>query len=210
MRRIILLFFLTACPSSILFAQCKGAVDGTVIDELGSPLKGALVSLVEKGSFSGHRPLHTQETDNNGSFHAPIDKAGTYLILAKKEDQGYPETRAAFYSNLDAQEVVLDCNSTRSGVIVRLAPKAGYIRHISVTDAATGRVISNASVTLRRISNENLFITTSTSYKNVAVPSDTAVTYQVTAPGYADSTKIQLRLAPSEEIDLEIKLHEAP
>jgi hypothetical protein len=210
MCRIVLLFFLMVCPSSILFAQCKGGVDGTVIDELGNPMKGALVSLVEKVPFSGHRPIRTFVTDSKGAFHATIDVAGKYLVLAKKEDQGYPETRVAFYSNLEAQELVLDCSSPRVGLVVRLGPKAGHIRQISVIDAATGKLIPNASITLRRVSNENLFITTSTTYKNIAVPSDTTVTYQVTAPGYADSPKMQLHLAPSEDMDLEIRLNQVP
>ena len=116
--------------------------------------------------------------------------------------------------------VALDCGASRSGIVVKLGPKAAHIRHISVVDEETEKRITNASITLRRLSSpikrlplEGMFITESadleplsSTYLGLAVPPDVDVSYVISASGHIPSPKTVLHLKSSEVVDLEVQL----
>jgi len=207
-------------------AQCRGSVDGKVVDDSGNPVAGALVSLSAHKQLLSHKAVKFSKTEDEGSFHATFDLAGpgSYWVLAKKEEDGHPDTRMAFYNDVYPQLVVLDCGATVSGVIVELGPKAAHITRISVYDVDTGKAIENATITMRRssspvrkspsevvsISTSTVLMSPSPSYLGLAIPANVDITYQINAPGYAPSSERSLHLAPSQQTELNVVLRRAP
>jgi hypothetical protein len=196
-----------------------------VIDELGKPVAGAKVSfLAEKvpANQANQRMNLFFETDSSGHFDAavPISNPGEYFVFAMKRDGGYPDDRIVFYADRQPSEIVLDCGTSRSAVIVQLGPKAAYIRHISVVDADRGNPVGTAGITLRRLSPtvpglplEAFSIRTGVNPGTdfgIAVPSKVDISYEISSPGYQTSPKKMLHLKPSEKLDIEVKLRRAP
>jgi hypothetical protein len=153
------------------------------------------------------------DTDNQGRFTIKDVPFGTYLVMAGKEEAGYPDSRLAFYSNPS----VPTCNLVfpTASVTVALSPKAGLLE-VSTTDAANGKKIESASITLRRVANPNFFITTSALKQQIPVPPKVDVSLEISAPGYetycypdranpARTAPVHLR--PGEELKLDIQLH---
>ncbi|MGA2891184.1 MAG: carboxypeptidase-like regulatory domain-containing protein [Terracidiphilus sp.] len=222
MRRIPVVIFGCLLAAHSLLGQCYATVEGNVVDESGAPVAGAQVSFLEHGKVFTSKAAVYYETNSKGTFHAEMNLAGaqSYWILAKKEEAGYPDTLAAFYNEHEGQLVALDCGAFRSSIIVTLGPKVAHIRHISVVDEETGKPITNASITLRRLSSpikglplENMFITESadleplsSSYLGLDVPPDCDVSYVISAPGYIASQNKTLHLKSSEEVDIEVQL----
>lgn len=161
-------------------------------------------------SFFGHRILKFYETDRKGRFVIENVEWGTYVVLAGKESAGYPDTKLAFYSNLDAPTVTLAPGFPISDVRVQLSPKAGMLEVTSVSDALTGKPIESASITLRRIGTPFL-ITTSTVRARILVPSMTDVSVEIHAPGYKSwpqgtQDNGQIRLRPEQVFKLQAQL----
>ncbi len=226
MKQIPVIIFGCILAAHPLLGQCHATVEGNVVDESGAPVAGARVSFLEHGQVFFHKAIRYYETDSNGAFHAEMNLKGaqSYWVLAKKEEAGYPDTMIAFYDEHEGQLVALDCGAFRSGIIVRLGPKVAHIRHISVTDEETGKLITNASITLYRLSSpikrlplENMFITESadleplsSTYLGLDVPPGVDVSYVISAPGYIASPKKTLHLKSSEEADIEVQLRPDP
>jgi hypothetical protein len=207
------------------FGQCRANVSGKVVDETNLPVAGADVYLIEPRLARGNRYFGAFSTDSNGDFAAstPIDGPGSFFIYASKESAGYPSKRVVFYNEAEQPVVQLVCQAARTGIIVKLGPKAGYFQKISVLDADTGRPISDARITLRRLTSPiprlsvSVFsISTSTAlapisgkYSGLAVPANVDVSYQISAPGYATSPETKMRLAPEEDAEISVKLQPA-
>jgi hypothetical protein len=199
------------------WAQSSGTVTGVVVDDRGKPVTQAEVHIAEKKPFVGHRLVEMHDTDDQGRFMIKDVPFGTYVVMAGKEEAGYPDSRLAFYSNLSVPTITLSPPSPTGSVTVALGPKAGVLE-VSTADAANGKKIESASVTLRRVANPNFFITTSASKQRIPVPSKVDISLEVSAPGYetyyypdpanpARSTPIHLK--PGEELKLDIRLHPA-
>ncbi len=222
LRSLLLIAYGTVIAPSLLIGQCTAVVDGKIVDELGRPLALASVHLVEMMPSLENRYFGPFETDTVGHFHVtePVSESGKYFISAMKEDAGYPNTRLAFYNDQEPQFFTLDCNVSRSGIVLKVGPKAAFIQHIDVSDASTGKPIEGASITLRRLSSpmrtlppSAFVITTSTAlltpkgkYSGLAVPSNVDISYQISAPGYLASPDMKLHLKPSEDINIQSKL----
>lgn len=139
----------------LLLGQCQATISGKVIDEQGIPLGHASVLAVKLGGalYPGNRIFGPFETDADGNFHGTANVTGhrSYFLSAKKEDSGYPNAILSFYINHVPPKFILSCNSSHSGIVLRVGPKAAYIQHISVLDADSARPIADASIRLWRL-----------------------------------------------------------
>lgn len=208
-------------------AACPASVNGKVLDENGAPIAGARVHLVEiLGSpLNTNRYLGPFYAGADGKFDAEvaIQGPGTFFVIAKKEDSGYPAMMGTFYINREPQQFTLDCDSSHSGVIVTLGPKAAYIQQITVLDADTGQPITDAGIRLWRLSSplklppSELGIGPTsaklpppkTKYSGIAVPSNIDVAYQISAPGYTTSPVAVVHLKPLQDFSVTVKLKAA-
>lgn len=212
MKRTIALAFGALSVSMLVSAQERGQITGVVVDEVGRPLAKAMVHITEQKGFVGHRPVQAYETDEQGHFAINRVPWGSYLVLAGKEDAGYPDTKLAFYSNLEVPTVTLSPMFPKADVRVQLGPKAGVLELSPVTDAVTGKKIESPSITLRRSQNPDLFITTSAAGARILVPSETDILLEVSAPGYKPSASsdgianTRIRLKPEEVRKLAVSL----
>ena len=191
-------------------------------ERYGKPVANALVSLSEKRGTISNKAIRFFPTDSDGHFHANVDVASTtmYWVNAKKEEDGYPNTIAAFYDNRLPPEVTVKCHTPVSGVVVVIGPRAAFITHISVTDANTGSAISNASITLRRMASpiKGLPLSRFTlsasatlwkigpTHLGLAVPSNVAILYEISAPGFEASKPEVIRLPPLSKLEISIGL----
>lgn len=191
--------------------QCPQAVSGQVVEENGAPLPGASVSFSRNGPIiRGPHAIRTFETGLDGHFDATIDEAGTYTVLAKNESAGCPETHLAFYSTEPKVRITITCAGEVKNVLLRMGPKAGRIGQVVVRDAVSGRRVQTASITLRRVAAPELFMSTSTTYHDIAVPADTLVTYEVTAPLYIASPQVVTSVPSSGRVNLTVTLQPIP
>jgi hypothetical protein len=204
-----------------LVAQCRTTVDGQVVDEYNLPVSDPEVFVVQDAKSQGTRYFGPFEADSNGSFHASvvISRPGMFFVSAMKEDAGYPSTGLMFYNDQEPQNFELNCDAYRSGIVLKLGPKAVYIQRIAVSDSRTGQQLSSASVTLQRLSSpiERLprpafSITTSANlmpqkgkYSGIPVPPNVEISYQISAPGYPTSPWTRLNLRPEQDIEITAK-----
>lgn len=192
-----------------LFATETGSITGIVLDERSSPVAGAKVYVVDAHKpFIG--PIRYFGTDDEGSFRIPGLPFGEYRVFAKKEEDGYPDTGSAFYSNNLFPTAVLSEGNPTTHVIVQLPPKAAVLK-CSVTDAVTGKPV-NASVLFRRVADPKNFLSAgANSTIRILVPSDAPVTLEIRAPGYLPwRYRGELHLKPSETMELDIQLLPLP
>jgi hypothetical protein len=197
-------------------------VDGRVVDQHKVPVSDPDVFVVEDAKSQGTRYLGPFEADSNGRFRASVEisRPGTFFVSAMKVDAGYPSTRLMFYNDQEPREFELNCDAYRSGIVVRLGPKAAYIQRISVLDSGTGQPISSASITLQRLSSpikrfprSAFSITTSANlmppagkYSGIPVPSHVDISYRISAPGYITTPETRLNLRPGQDIEITVKL----
>lgn len=198
----------------VVFAQNGATVKGVVVNESGKSVTGAQVYVLEKRRFVGHRLLEVHETDSSGEFVASNLTWGTYMVMASKPSDGYPDTKLAFYSDLAVPTVTLSPSFPQAHVNVQLGPKAGILEVSSLENALSGKAIEYATITLRRVHKPTFFITTATKAgTRILVPSLTDVSVGVSAQGYKswpsqDEQKksAQFRLKPEEVYKLRIRL----
>jgi hypothetical protein len=198
--------------TQLAVGQCKATVSGTVINDSGDPVPGASVTVVDEIGAKGlrHTFVH-HETDSDGafSFAITLGAPGKVWLYAMDEKDGYPNGMNAFYAEHDDQPLALDCGDYRSGVVIKVGPKAGYIEKVTVTDANTGKTIGTASITLRRvvpkitrIANIDIYLRAHTSVANIAIPSNVDISYEISAPGYATSSRKRVNVRPQEKISI--------
>jgi hypothetical protein len=214
-KNMLLLVATFAFAPHLLAGQCEATVDGSVIDESGAPVTGAVVTFQEQKQLRGHVPVIQRETDSSGSFHFTIELAGPGKVraMAKKEEEGYPNTLFAFYVEHEPELLDLACGSYRSGIIIQLGPKVGHIGKITVTDADTGQPIRTASIALRRVipniprlASIDVLVMKSATVPDIDVPSGVDISYEISAPGYTTSPRKILHLRPLETIYLSEQL----
>jgi Carboxypeptidase regulatory-like domain len=201
----------TFMVTALVCSAVAGVVEGVVLDESARPVEGAKVHLAENRPFAGHRVIQFYESDAQGRFLISNVPFGSYYVLAGKEGAGYPDTKLAFYSNLEAPIVTLSADAPRANVTVKLPQKAATLRILSIADATTGKAVADPVLTARRVARPDLYISTPALSAGLLMPSDVDVAIEITAPGYkrwsnVDSTAANLRLKPGEVRDLSIKL----
>jgi hypothetical protein len=195
------------------WAQDRGVITGTVLDEHGSPVVNAKVLITEKGVFVVHRVLQFHETDADGRFRIAHVPWGTYLVTVGKENAGYADTGLGLHCNNAYPTVVLTEDSAAADVTLNLGPKAGVLDLQPVTDELTGKEIRSAAVTLRCADNNDLFITKSTAEGRILVPALANVVVNITAAGYKPwppqggaPEKSRVFLRPEEVLKLQVSL----
>jgi len=181
-------------------AQQTGMVRGVVVDENGQPVVDAKVHLAETRAFVGHRIIKMVETNSQGEFTLSNVAWGEYVVLAGKEDAGYPDTELAFYSNFAVPKVSVTSANAAPCVKISLGPKAGKLQVTSVSNADTGDVVHSASLTLRRAEDKRCFITVGIDDGAlIPIPSGADVVFEVSASGFKTWTSEEkLHLGPEE------------
>jgi len=199
--------------AGLAWAQGSGVITGTVLDENGSPVAKARVHIGEKDVLVVHRLINFHDTDADGHFRIAHVPWGTYLVLAGKEDAGYPDTQGTFYSGGGTPTVVISEASPVADVTLNLGPKAGVLELEPVTDAITGKEIRSAAIRLKRAENPDLFIYTSATQRRLLIPAFTEVLIAITAGGYKPwpgpdraATEGRIFLNPEEVQKLQVTL----
>ena len=105
-----------------------GLIDGIVTYEDRKPVKGATVYAVPLGRGMGAIIPHA-DSDETGHYAIRISRSwfGKFAVVAKKEDEDYPDMSKQFYSDGKFQTVNLSANHPNATVIIRLGPKAGVL-----------------------------------------------------------------------------------
>ena len=206
-RIFLLLFstcFLVAAPC---VAQGKGAVSGIVLDEGGLPVVGAKVYAAPIDGRLPEKLLRYVVTDSGGHFLIEGLNWGKYGVYTMKEESGYPDMGASFYSNNVYPSATLSLDSPAPDLRIRLGPKAGLLNG-SVTNAANGAPLP-ATFKLSLSDSPSRWVGTSLpSNYRVLLPASTDVHIEVTVPGFELWTyPIPIRLDPGSEMHLDIKLH---
>ena len=221
MRRTCFTIFGIVLLAHPLLGQCRAEVAGTVVNESGAPIEGALVSLKAQAPTGGPLALRYFKTNEDGVFNASLDldpgrPPGLYRVMAKKEEAGYPEEVFAFYLNSEPLQVDLDCGSHISDVLVQLGPKCGYITRIDIVDAATGALIKNGTITLRRVHpplwapHPEVFWMSSNAplhevgpgYPGLPIPANTEISTRFPPLGTPTSEPRTIQVAPSKSVEI--------
>ena len=133
-----------------------GAIEGRVINSAGESVAGASVFAESETSrtFPG-------KSRKDGTFRIVVPKPGTYTIYGSKEVEGYPPTISGFHRPDEIQLPVVGVTEKEeviTGITVQLGEKAANLE-IIIKEAESGRPIENATFTLRRADNPNIFYT---------------------------------------------------
>jgi hypothetical protein len=160
---------------------------------------------------------YSTTTDSQGKFSLTCAELGKNSVYVAKEGEGYPDTLLTPFIDPRSVTIINVTAQSKDEVEVHLPPKAGKL-NVRVVDAATGRPIDDAIVTLCRASspfdchqmnaNQTLL---GLSQLIPAVP----FTIKASAPGHTDwsyvsdtskgPTKV-LKLAPGTSRNVEIHL----
>ena len=122
-------------------APIDARISGTVLNDHGKPLAGAVVYVLEESSsFVDWGRIETH-TDNAGRFDFGEKlKHGIYQLYARKESNGYPDLESRFYEplNFQPQTVQLFGDHPAEKVTIRLEEEAAVLTG-RVFDGDTGQ-----------------------------------------------------------------------
>jgi hypothetical protein len=209
-------------PAAFVFLLCLpvlakrpgfGTITGTVLDESGNPVKGAIAYALNFDGTSGLLPQGL--TDQTGHFLIRRLSFGRYRVFASKKEEGYPPQDESFYGGLDTPrpEVILSVDRPSETVTLRLGRRGGWVTG-SVRDEATGELLETCSVS-RWKEDQRAFLGgggfVSANFR-VLIPSDTPVTLRVWEWGYeawfyrTPSGGDAISLSAGQELHIEIRL----
>jgi hypothetical protein len=126
------------------------------------------------------------ETDQSGEFTLSNLLLGDKLLMAMKEDDGYPNPYWSFYHPREPIRVTLTSDRPKIAFIrLMLEPKAAVVVG-TISDAVTGEPLS-ASIHMWRADNENDYVDQGAfGQYRILVPADTKVRISVRSPGYRE------------------------
>lgn len=185
--------------------QEVGLIRGIVVNNSGQPVADAMVYALPSNAPPGPQATHSTETDTSGRYEIRGLAFDKYIILADKPDSGYPNTRLAFYSDLNAPTAMIGASSPEADITIRLPPKAGWLE-LLVVDAKTGKELRSSVVTMRRVRNPQLFVTLSSTVRRIAIPPDVNIRVEISAPNYRVQPPFVIYLRPEEERKMRITL----
>lgn len=211
-RHLLSLALCVAALAKNATADEAGTIQGTVFNEKGEAVAKALVNADPVDRRMRAMPIRYVETNQEGQFTIDRLAWGAYRLFAMKEQEGYANTRFAFYSSGSVPTISLNPENPNGRVSLRIGPKGGVLRILSVTDAVTGRDLNNVTgVDLRKTDTPETFIGLGPS-DHILIPAETDVTMRIEAEGYepwppAGQLKLgQIRLASGQPLDLKIQL----
>lgn len=155
--------------SALAFAQesaARARVSGHVYDAAGNPLSRAQVSVFPlEAAFSGGLPGAI--TDANGFYAFSTPAYGKTRILVIKEEAGYPDTMSAIFApdSETLPEVSLVAGADLHDVDVHLGAPDGSIEG-EIRDAVSRVPIIGARITLRRVSDPDVMLSTNSNRDN--------------------------------------------
>jgi hypothetical protein len=162
-----------------------GTVRGTVVDGRNHPVEGAEVAAQSLAGSGGIRP--TAVTGKQGQFEIADIPVGTFLIIASKVSDYYPDATFAFFASDTAgfPKVQVIAGKTLTDVVVRLGPKGGRLQG-KILDAETRQPVLTSRIRLTRQDDSALYVSTSPDESgefDFVVPSR-PITMEVVANGY--------------------------
>ena len=210
-RQTLILCLLLGSRSAV--ADSSGSISGVVLNNDGISVFGAKVAAVPSGlAFHAVRYV---ETDSAGHFLIDHLPWGDYSIHTRKDSERYADSGQMFYNGKMPPRVTLSASTPSVTLTLRLGLKAAVIQG-TVTNAATGRPVTTASVTITYLSAPyaSLGKTLHPEF-SILIPSNVKLSMEVQAEGYvpwrypgynktddalleqADETRdIQIRLIP--------------
>jgi hypothetical protein len=156
MKSLAALIVLTVAMSGTAQTAETGSICGTVLDENGQPAPNVLVSATSLVCCL--QP--DSRSDDSGQYCLSHLRFGHYLLSADEEKLGYPNLRATFYSAAPLSQrsetiAAISVKHPQTELTFRIPYKGGFLR-IQPSDAATGKLISGMSFSLKVKSNPDL------------------------------------------------------
>lgn len=195
-----------------------GRISGSVINEDGKPVPGAIVYVSEESFSLVDANSRVTRADAAGHFDFGRKlKHGVYEIHARKDKDGYPDPTSKFYHplNFTPQNVQLFGDHPAAKVTVQLNDK-GAILAGRVFDADTGRPL-RASVGLNNLeTNGGRGVVANGKFRElIPAKTDVIVLVEYVPPDLADwsmfTTKVNLQPGQKMYIDVPLyKIADAP
>ena len=196
-------------------------ISGTVFCETGEPVAGAMVHAESLEMPPGRSVVRWVETDGDGRFTIDNLGWGSYLVLGRKESEGYANQRYGVYRPASGvPSVTLSPDNPAASVNVFVGPKAGVVIG-SISDAVTGQHV-DAPISIWIWGDEHTILSgNGEPVDQTMVPANTDVGYDVTVAGYypwhysatdatGASSGTPLNLKPGQKMKIEVKLHPIP
>jgi hypothetical protein len=126
------------------------------------------------------------QTDQSGQFTLGNVSLGDTVLIAMKEDDGYPNPSWSFYHPRQSIRVTLSSEAPRvDSIRLMLEPKAAVVAG-TVSDAVSGEPLS-AVIHMWRADKENDYVDQGISgHYRILVPADTEVRISVRSPGHQE------------------------
>jgi hypothetical protein len=156
MRTIIHSALLVTLISQLLAPAGKAqgtSLQGVVEDADGNAVEAAQVILTRDAGESRERVV---KSDKSGHFIFEDVAVGDYLVYARKEESGFPDTMFAFFGIGQPKPMRIAIQETVSPVIVRIGKPDGFLS-CTVTDQ-TGRPVPGAQYRLYPEENPGMLI----------------------------------------------------
>jgi hypothetical protein len=184
MKKTIAILFTLSCSIAAVGQNQPGEVRGIVVDPQGNPVAGATVRAHEEGVV--FKAVDEAETDQSGEFTLSNLLLGDKLLMAMKEDDGYPNPYWSFYRPRQPIRVTLTSDRPKIDFIqLMLEPKAAVVVG-TISDATTGEPLS-AGIHMWRADNEKDYVDQGVlGHYRILVPADTEVRISVRSPGYQE------------------------
>jgi hypothetical protein len=208
MKKTAVILFALSCSIAAIAQNRTGEVSGFVVDSQGDFVAGATIRAhYVDGPVFGAVP--ESQTDQTGHFTLSNVSLGGYVLIAMKEDDGYPDAFWSFYHPRQSTRVTLSGEAPKvDSIRLMLEPKAAVVVG-TVSDAVSGEPLS-AVIHMWRADKENDYVDQGVSgdYR-ILVPADTDVRISIRSPGHQQSRTASLVISGGHREQLHVKLARA-
>ncbi|BDU70215.1 membrane protein [Geothrix oryzae] len=124
-----LVLALVACPAALIGqSTTSSALTGTILDQNGKPIQGAVVRVTSESLIGGSR---TAVSSENGRYRIPILPPGRYAMTV--EAKGFPTRKAEEVAELGKTTVVDFRLSPEASAVVEVVGRSGAEEMVSTT-----------------------------------------------------------------------------